>query len=358
MKKVLLVLVLIGGLIAIGNAVTRAGVVQQPQLTATPNSGPPGYHLTLRVTDCFVDDIDFEDDFVEFFVGGASFGEGFCGPDNGTTSVASTGPAPMNPGDYQVRAVISDGPQPLENDELPDCGSTTELPCELTASITVVEASLTAIPDSGDPGFDFDLSLDGCRTAHLAIKQLQTAENVTFVVPWLGEDGIVETTCSDGQAGATGFTAPGEPGTYDVFAILQGFGLQPASSHDELIDGVDPCASNGSAYADFEPCYVEAAITVDEPPPVTDPPVTDPPATDPPVTDPPVTDPPTTTAAPTTTIDEGAGVPAPTEPPVAELPATGTSGNTGVTALAILLLLAGGGLVVLGTRRRTSTEER
>ncbi len=369
MKKLLLVLVLIGGLIAVGSAVTRAGGSAGPNLMVSQSSGPAGFEFTATVTGCE----DGED--VTFSV------EGDASPTEFTTTCSGAPPtasadftAPTTPGVYTVTGVLD----PDEDGPLTNCFSDDDRPCSVSATIYVQPPppSLEVSPDLGAPGFEFTMTVLDCGNVEgfllVDVEQQRVPLEIdvdfyTFSGTEIDLDAPADedlgVPCDFGEtpteAESKTFTAPDTPGVYPVLAIVnatEDFDSQPLGLADNGLP--PPCDDFPMVFGEpttaltvTSQCSLTGEITVEEEPEETTT-----------TTAAPTTEPPeettTTTAAPTTTIDEGAGVPAPTEPPVAELPATGTSGNSGTAALAILLLLAGGGLVVLGTRRRTSTEQR
>lgn len=197
--------------------------------------------------------------------------------------------------------------------------------------------SLAVTPDTGEPGFEFALVVEPCPEG----------VEVTFEVP--GDSQTTDCPVPNGSAFLTSqtFTAPAEPGTYPVAAILN---FDPGGDFpfpDEPVDcldvqfNADVCALFGEIEV-IEPVVTtttvaETTTTVAE----TTTTVAETTTTDAPTTD-----------APTTTIDDGSGVPVPTTNPVPGLPETGSGGGT--AGLALLMLVFGGALVVVTRARRSA----
>jgi hypothetical protein len=312
-----------------------------PALTISPAEGPPGFEFTMSVTGCEGDEpVRFT-----YVAGSLVFVDTTC--DDGTASADLTGP--NFAGTFEAGVRVGD---PGGEFSFPECEEDPTGTCWVFSEITVLPPSLTASPSSGEPGFEFTMTVENCGAQFFEPESVSTAEtgvgqDVVFVLPETGQD--EQAFC--GQPGGTvtsgTFTAPDEAGEYVVYALF------PLPEWDvravQQDDMPTPCPEADEPFD----CAVFASITVEEPPPVTDPPVTDPPATDPPVTDPPVTDPPATDppadTAPPTTVDEGAVDPV---APVPELPATGP-GASGAASAAIVLVLFGAGLIVVAGSRRT-----
>lgn len=382
MKKLLIVVALIGALIAVGSAVTRAGGAPDlPNLSVSPGQGPPGFEFTMTVSQC----IDGE--AVTFNVGAdaepdpeeppveeppeietSETSETTCV--DGAASADVT--APTSFGIHPVEAIL-DGVNGNRNDtglldvgtqEFDPCAPGGERPCRLGATILVTPPTLEVTPDSGEPEFEFTMTVEDCANALDLIlvdvdpQRVAVEIDVDFFTFEGSEvdlgaiaDEDIGVPCeeeSSSEAVSKTFTAPDGPGVYPVLAVVY---ATEGDSNDVLglTDNDLPVACDevevlfgdvSTAVGAVESCSITGQITVEQ-----------------------VDETTTTTTTivvdvPTTTIAEDAGVPAPTEPPVIELPATGSTGNAATAALALLLLLADGAFVVIGTRRRDPVDER
>lgn len=196
MKKFLIVIVIIGGLVAASSALVRAIDTTVPTLSASPDVGGPGFEFTLTVDDCVEgDSVSFEVYFQFETVG--------C---DGGVATSSEFQATFPPGEQTVFATVSDGPLLLQ-DPIEPCDESGDRPCTVTTTIDVLPASLTADPDEGEPGFGFTMTLENCGIDPIVFDSIDLAiesdpgQVVEFVVPAVSTSYMRSSrTCGSGRS--------------------------------------------------------------------------------------------------------------------------------------------------------------
>jgi LPXTG-motif cell wall-anchored protein len=202
-----------------------------------------------------------------------------------------------------------------------------------TAGGSYVDApTVMTTQSSGGPGFAFTAIVEPCMEGESVDFEFQGAT---------GSD-----ICNSSRQASADFTAPALPGEYTGTATLLGY-QNDVMIRETAAGGFSGFSRPQAAPLPERPLVLEFDITVADDSTTTVAPTTVAPTT----TEAPIT----TDPAPTTTIDDGSGLPTPTTSPSGDLPATGGSGMNTSAVIALSLFAVGAGMLVVSQVRRRQT---